>query len=205
MFLLPLLTEQARRRNLWCDATLSVESVFALVRDMPYQRASSRQPDTIIREWRGTCSGKHYLLRALLEELGYEARLMICTHRFTQENCSHFPEPLRSQLASNPIPDVHNFVRLKTFKGWMDVDATWPLGTQRLGMPVNEKFELGVNMRIACEPVEIFEIPKSANPQAFKDKLVQEFCEIKVESRDRFIETLSAWLNLSQNIDTESI
>ena len=26
---------------------------------MPYQRASSRRPESIIEEWRGTCSGKH--------------------------------------------------------------------------------------------------------------------------------------------------
>jgi hypothetical protein len=128
MFLLPLLAEQARRRNLWCNAALSVESVFA-----------------------------------------------------------------------------HNFIRLETFTGWMDIDATWPLNTQRLGMPVNEEFEMGVNMRIACEPVEIFAVPKSTDPQAFKEKLVQEFCGTKVESRDGFIETLSAWLDLSQNTDTESI
>ena len=58
---------------------LDVERAFLLVRDMPYARASSRAPGTIIEEWRGTCSGKHYLLKGLFGELGYSSRLIVCT------------------------------------------------------------------------------------------------------------------------------
>ena len=51
---------------------------------MTYQRASDRQPETLIREWRGTCSGKHYLLQALFAELGIPARLIACTTNLTR-------------------------------------------------------------------------------------------------------------------------
>lgn len=53
---------------------INIEKAFLLVRDMPYTRASSRDPETIIQEWRGTCSGKHYLLKSLFAELGYTSR-----------------------------------------------------------------------------------------------------------------------------------
>ena len=33
---------------------IDAAKAFYLVRDMPYQRASSREPETTIDEWRGT-------------------------------------------------------------------------------------------------------------------------------------------------------
>jgi len=39
------------------EQEIDAEKAFLLVRDMPYTRASSRDPETIIGEWRGTCSG----------------------------------------------------------------------------------------------------------------------------------------------------
>ena len=58
-----LLEQEARKRGLIApNETVTAESAFALVRDMPYQRASTRRPESIIEEWRGTCSGKHYAL-----------------------------------------------------------------------------------------------------------------------------------------------
>ncbi len=123
---------------------------------------------------------------------------MICAHQFTLENSSHFPKLLRDALLEGPIPDVHNFIRLETDKSWMDVDATWPLSTQQLGMPVNTKFELGQNMKIACEPFEILEVPPNIDAQLFKEELIQKYCGMQIERRERFFEALSAWLNFVQ-------
>lgn len=58
--LLTALSDQAQERGLLKpDSEVSLNQVFGLVRDMDYQRASSREPESTIREWRGTCSGKH--------------------------------------------------------------------------------------------------------------------------------------------------
>ena len=59
---------------------VDAKAAFALVRDMPYQRASTREPEAIIQEWRGTCSGKHYLLDQIFREEGLESRVIMCTH-----------------------------------------------------------------------------------------------------------------------------
>src|SRR3990172_6600207 len=61
------------------EEEINLETAYTLVRDMPYTRASSRSPETIIQEWRGTCSGKHYLLKRLFAELGYSSQLIACT------------------------------------------------------------------------------------------------------------------------------
>ena len=193
--LLSLFKQEAENRGFLNHGDeLPVSRLFSLVRDMPYQRASTREPEAAIREWRGTCSVKHYLLKSLFEDAGFEARVMMCTHHFNQENTSHLPEALRAHVSAGPVPDVHTFVRLKLKSGWMDVDATWPLETSWLGMPVNEQFVTGVDMTIACDPVEFFEVPKGMDPQSFKEQLIESHCGVHMQRRDRFIEDMSSWL-----------
>ncbi len=79
MLLETLKSKAVERGLLKPGEDVDLEKAFLLVRDMPYTRASSRDPETIIREWRGTCSGKHYLLKGLFAELGYSLRLIACT------------------------------------------------------------------------------------------------------------------------------
>ena len=165
--MLALLRDEAGRRGLVArDCKLSPGLVFSLIRDMPYQRASSRQASAIVQEWRGTCSGKHYLLDSLFKELGYATQIVMCTHRFTRDNTGHFPDSLRALVDDEPVPDVHTFIRIWTDDHWMDIDATWPTSAGRLGMPVNSHFELGIDMAIACDPLEYFVVPDGIDPHA---------------------------------------
>ena len=106
------------------------------MKDMPYQRTSTREPEAIIQEWRGTCSGKHYLLDQIFREEGLESRVIMCTHRFTEEATADLPPELREVVARGPVPDVHTYIRLNTEAGWMTVDATWPTKAASLGMTV---------------------------------------------------------------------
>jgi hypothetical protein len=59
MTLLDLLESEAEKRVFLSDS-VEIDPVvaFSPVRDMPYLRASNRQPETIIREWRSTCLGQ---------------------------------------------------------------------------------------------------------------------------------------------------
>ena len=202
---LPVLTQlrdEAEKRALIARRrTLTPELVFSLVRDMPYQRASSRHTSAILQEWRGTCSGKHYLLDSLLKELGYATQIVMCTHLFTQQNTRHLPETLRALVKDEPVPDVHTFIRMWTGGRWMDIDATWPSSAGQLGMPVNALFELGVDMAIACDPVEYFVLPDGVDPQSFKEDLIGVHCEGRGTQRDEFIERLSEWLAEGTAVD----
>lgn len=191
-----LLEQAARARGLMAAGDpLTAPAAFDLVRDMPYQRANSRGPEAIIEEWRGTCSGKHYLLDGIFREFGMDSRIVMCTHRFTRENTSHFPTALRSLSAREPVPDVHTYIRLKTNGGWMNVDGTWPAASERLGMAVNRAFVEGQDMTIACDPIDSFVVPVGDDPQAFKEQLIAEFCGSSSTIRDEFIEGMSRWLS----------
>ena len=187
-------TEAVRRKLLPKGSELTPATAFALVRDMPYKRAKSRVPDAIVAEWQGTCSGKHYLLKELFQEMGVNTKIIMCTHQFDRNNTAHFPESLRKLTAQGPAPDVHTFLRLKTESDWMDVDATWPSQAEALGMPVNRVFQFGVSMGLGCDPIEYFDVPDGAELQPFKEDLIRRFCGADVDRREKFIQGMSAWL-----------
>ena len=193
--LLSLLERESRRRNLVAmDEMLTAATCFTLIRDMRYRRASSRQPEVIIREWQGTCSGKHYALGRIFGELGLHSRVIMCTHRFTRDNTAHFPSELRALVEREPVPDVHTYLKVETGGGSMAVDATWPSSAVPLGMPVNLHFEAGQDMAIACHPIDTYEVPAGQDPQAFKERLIEEFCGASSRVRNDFIEGMSRWL-----------
>ena len=196
--LVSLLETESRIRGLMAEGeALTAVRAFSLVRDMPYRRASSRRPEAIVEEWRGTCSGKHYLLANIFAELGLENRAIMCTHRFTAENTGHFPAMLRELVAKSHVPDVHTYLRVKTSEGWMVVDATWPSSAGPLGMPVNREFKAGWDMTIACDPIETLPVPEGRDPQEFKEQVIAEFCRESSTVRDEFIEGLGRWLGES--------
>ena len=196
--LIPVLREQAEARGLLeAGARIDAATAFRLVRDMPYHRATDRKPETLLREWRGTCSGKHYLLRDLFEELGLAATVILATHEFTPENSPWLPPNLLTEVRLAPLPDVHAFLRVEhdqVMHEWVTVDATWPAEARRLGLPANPSFEPGRDQHIACDPIEIFHVPEDADPQELKDRILADHVGAQAARREAFIAALSDWL-----------
>jgi len=176
---------------------IDLEKTYTLVRDMPYIRASSRDPETIIQEWRGTCSGKHYLLKELFAELGYSSKVIACT------TVTHIdPKNVRGKLrrlleqSEGRFVDVHNYLLLELPAGDMIVDATWPLATKGMGTVVNDQFVLGQDQQIACEPLKTWVVPEEGDSQEFKNKILKEtFSPEELAHRDEFIRTLGKMTN----------
>jgi hypothetical protein len=196
--LLEVLKSEALERGLLKPGEeIDIEKAFLLVRDMPYTRASSRDPETIIQEWRGTCSGKHYLLKGLFSELGYASRLIACT-TVTHIDPKKAKGKLRKLLEQSQgrFVDVHNYLVLELPEKEMIVDATWPLATKGMGTVVNERFVLGQNHQIACEPLKTWTVPEDRNAQEFKDQILKEsFTPQELAHRDEFIKTLGRMTN----------
>ena len=195
MHLLNLLKSEAVKRDL-IDPSLELDpvTVFLLVRDMPYQRASDRRPETTIAEWRGTCSGKHYLLQALFAELGLPSKLIACT-TVEPVDPAEIPPSLKSlyEAANRRFVDVHNYLLVTVpDDGQMVVDATFPLSARKSGMVVNETFVLGQDQQIAAKPLEAWIIPPERDAQDFKDELLQKhFTPAELEFREVVIAALS--------------
>jgi hypothetical protein len=183
------------RRRFPDDERLTPASLFALVRDMPYERASDAEPETAIDEWRGTSWGKHYLLHALYREFGLHSILLHATHEISVQDWPWLPPELQRELQDDPIPSVHTFIRLEVGTEWMTVDATWPVAAGQLGLLVNERFETGKDMKIACDIDELFHVPEQADPLEFRAAILERVIGDQVERRERFIEALSEWLS----------
>ena len=199
MPLVPELRRAAIERELFPeDGRMTVEAAFHLVRDMPYQRASSPEAETVIAEWRGTCSSKHRLLQAVLEELGRATMMMLATHEFTPSNSPWLPQELLDEVARKPVRDVHNFLRVEASDGWFSLDATWPLAASTLGLPVNDEWVEGRNMRIAAEENEVYDVPEDVDPAIAKERLLERHVGAPGtparERRERFIVELGDWL-----------
>lgn len=188
-----LKAEAAKRGLIKPEMELDPAKVFELVRDMPYARATSRDPEVTIREWRGTCSGKHYLLKAVFAELGLRSHVMACSTELVVEP-KQVPAELRSILADagGRIVDIHNYLVVELPGGEMIVDATWPLEMKSLGFNVNETFIPGESQQMACRPIERWVVPEDKNPQQFKTELLSAlFTAEELEHRDNFIRTFS--------------
>jgi hypothetical protein len=196
--LLQILKSKALEKGLLKpEEEIDAEKAFTLVRDMPYTRASSRDSETIIAEWRGTCSGKHYLLKKLLAELGYHSRLIACT-TVTLIDPKEVRGKLRKLLEQSHgrFVDVHNYLVLELPDREMIVDATWPLATKGMGTVVNERFVLGENQQIACEPIKTWVVPEEGDSQEFKNKILKEsFTPEELAHREEFIQTLGKITN----------
>ena len=192
MLLEALKSKAVERGVLKPEEEIDAEKAFLLVRDMPYIRASSRDAETIIQEWRGTCSGKHYLLKGLFAELGFNSRLIACT-AVTHIDPEIATGKLRTLLeqSNGRFVDVHNYLVLELPDKEMIVDATWPLDTKGSGTVVNERFVLGENHQIACEPVKTWVVPDDRNAQDFKDEILKDsFTPQELAHREEFIKAL---------------
>lgn len=193
-FLADFKSAAVARRRFPDDERLTPASLFALVRDMPYARASDPEPETAVEEWRGTSWGKHYLLHVLYREFGLHSILLHATHQISAQDWPWLPAELREQLEPGPIPSVHTFIRLEIGTEWMTVDATWPAAAARLELPVNERFDAGKDMQLACDVDELFHMPEQADPQAFRAAILEQCVGEHAARRDRFIASLSEWL-----------
>ncbi|AZI43655.1 hypothetical protein EHF33_13595 [Deinococcus psychrotolerans] len=166
--------------------TPTPEVAFALVRDMPYARASTHEPAGIIGEWRGTCSTKHELLAALLAEHGLESAIIACTQEIKLPDDAD-PD-LRALSGGQSVVDIHNYLVVNTPQGQMKVDATWPLRAAEVGLPVNAAWQWGEDMTLACIPLESWTVPDSETVSGFKDRLLAErYSPEELERRDHFI------------------
>jgi len=195
MNLLDLLADEAVRRGFISpNAKIDAAGAYALVREMPYRRASDRRPETTIREWQGTCSGKHYLLQALFAELNLPSQVIACTTVVPVDR-EVVPKHLLAlyESANSRFVDVHNYlvVSLPGDKR-MIVDATWPLSAAEAGLTTNPEFALGQDQRIAAEALECWPIPPGRDPQDFKDELLRtHFTPAELLFREEVIRTLS--------------
>lgn len=169
----------------------SVITLFNMVRDIPYGAIGSRDPLAVFKHKKGTCSGKHELLKGLYKTLGLEVKDFIIMHAFNNLTVD-YPSNIQCILSETTIVDPHNFLKIKRNNQWLIIDVTWDIGLKKVGFPVNENWNGFESMKISvAESGEFFETEK---PLQLKKQLIAELPENVQISRKLFLKEVTSWL-----------
>jgi len=186
-----LIRQAFREWTAGCDPLRARIVLFEKVREIPYAYPASREPSDVLRNRRGSCSGKHYLLGELFRLLGLKVRHMICTHRFNESPLA-FPPPMQEMLRKNEIVDLHDYLQIEVDGEWVDVDATWPQGLREFGFPVNEDWD-GKSALMLSVVAEDFAVAER-DPERLKEELLSKLTPRQRTLRKQFLEALNSWV-----------
>jgi transglutaminase-like putative cysteine protease len=186
-----LVLETFRAWTQGCDALRARIKVFENVRDIPYCYPASRDPAEVLKQRRGSCSGKHYLLGELFRMLGLRVRHMICTHRFN-ESPLVFPPPMQEMLRKNEIVDLHDYLQIAVEDTWVDIDATWERGLREFGFPGNDEWDGKGAMLLSVVADDFAEAER--DPERLKEELLSKLTPRQRALRKQFLEALSQWV-----------
>lgn len=168
-----------------------VKTLFYRVRDIPYGAIDSRDFLEVYKQNKGTCSGKHELLKGLYQTLGIPVRDFIIMHNFNALPIT-FPEHVQKIMIENTIIDPHNFIKIKRNNKWITIDATWDIGLKKVGFPVNEQWNGFENLDVSV--VKGGKIYETTKPMELKKKLIANLPEDVQKSRKLFLKELTKWL-----------
>jgi len=179
-----------------------VIQVFEHVRDIPFGRMGSRDPQHVYEGNKGTCSGKNFLLKALYEGLGLETEDMICLQRW--KDLTWFPDDtygivdlpndLMHMLERFEIVDFHNYVAVRREGRWVVVDTTIDLPLTNVGFYTTEHWD-GISSMCLCF-VGTDKVWHCGHRGAEKKaELTSMLPQAMQDARNHFLERLTAWID----------
>lgn len=170
--------------------------IYDAVRNLPYGAIGQRNPMDVALRRRGSCSGKHLLLRELLRRSGYEAEIITMFTHFESRISPHpaFGDELNGLLREGEIPDFHHYVRARerAESAWVSLDATWHDALQPYGLPVNSAWNGTGDTVLASTP--IYELPTVEDLLTEKARLVGTLSKDQQDRRSRFFQLISDWI-----------
>ncbi|MBC8417696.1 MAG: transglutaminase domain-containing protein [Desulfobacterales bacterium] len=182
--------------NGWCPRVSNDEAlicVFEKVRDIPYGSTGERNPENIVTENLGSCSGKHILLSNVFRTLGFETRILTCLHFFNEALPfgNDYPEPLNELLQNHHIIDFHHFIKIKKGGIWLNVDATWDAHLSKFGFPINLEWRGDSDTTLAVHPIKFY--PETDDVIGLKEGLIAELSPEDQVLRANFLRLLTDW------------
>lgn len=119
-------------------------AVFNRIRDIPYAIMPDQTdpvigPLNLLKEGRGHCASKHFLLGILFGRLGIGIKYVSIPFSWDQPDIL-YPDRLRELAASLPL-SYHLACRAFIGERWILVDATWDPPLAAAGFPVNTEWD----------------------------------------------------------------
>ncbi len=208
LFKMEFLSEKERMKILktWDIYELSLKEqiikIFEKVRDIRFGSIDSRDPMDVYKANKGTCSGKHFLLRDLYKGIGLKTKDMICMQRWKDltwfpadmYELVNFSENLKQMLKQHEIIDFHNYVKILLNGKWIQLDVTIDLPLKKLGFYTTENWNGKSDMPLCfCGSHKIWDC--GDNGMEKKRELVKKLPEHIRTARHQFLQSLTKWID----------
>ena len=164
--------------NEWVKGRSAEEArinIYDRIRDIPYavipEIIDSARYVEILRLKRGSCTPKHFLLRAMYEKLGMFVLYAVYPFRWDELDIVY---PPRLKKLAQRMPLSHHLACKVDIDGELVlVDATVDPALEKLGLPVNKNWDGTSDMTLpvtACGEEELFHPYESSYVQAIQDE-----------------------------------
>lgn len=168
-------------------------TLFHAVRNMPYLSTGDRSLEGILQRRAGSCSSKHILLSALLDEIGITSRVELVLGDFATpfRSARNIPAAL-VVAARNGVRDIHNILRADINGASVILDATWHDAMLPFAIRVNNSWGGQGNTEIAVDVQTM--LGPSAEPAEDKARIIASWSRAEQQARRRFLETVNDWV-----------
>ncbi|MDD4287331.1 MAG: hypothetical protein PHO20_05570 [Candidatus Peribacteraceae bacterium] len=166
------------------------KAAYEFVRDIAYGNIGSRSAEDVFLARKGTCSGKHALLKMFFESLGYEVQSWFAEHDFSQFPIHPWPQVL-AEFRGKTITDFHDFLKVNISGEWITVDAVFDAPLVRLGFP-SLQWDGQNDMKLPIRALQVF--PAEVDVESHKKALIASLPQETQELRKRFLSLLTFWL-----------
>lgn len=130
--------------------------IFQHIRDIPFLMTGITDPENgpveLLKQNRGSCSPKHFLLGWMYQKLNIPVKY--ASYHFMWSDLEvDYPRRLRKLADELPMM-VHLALKAYINNEWILLDATWDLPLKKVGLPVNEDWDGFSNTLNAVTPLE---------------------------------------------------
>jgi hypothetical protein len=129
---------------------LHLPEIFSQIRDIPYRIPLASQETDF------SCTGKHKLLKSILEEAGFKVRWRVCTFKW-----SGIELPVEVSETRHDDDSSHAYLEVLIDDDWKTVDATWDAPLSQI-LPVSE-WDGRSGTQVAVKPLSTYSPEKSAD------------------------------------------
>jgi len=198
--------ERIKILKTWDIYELSIDDqivkIFEKVRDIRFGSIGSRNPMDIYKANKGTCSGKHFLLRELYKCIGLKTKDMICMQRWKdliwfptgRYEIVNFSEDLKYMLKQNEIIDFHNYIKILVNGKWIQIDVTIDKPLKKLGFFTTKNWDGKSDMPLCfCGTNKIWDCKDNGMEE--KRKLVSQLPEHIRTARLQFLQLMTNWID----------
>jgi hypothetical protein len=175
----------------------SLMVIFERIRDIPYYLVPQIDDPlewglSIVKNNKGSCSPKHYLLGVFFEKSGIPIKYATFPFRWDEQKVD-YPQELRRLAQGSPI-GYHVACKAFIENKWVLIDATWDKGLLKSEFPVNAQWDGLSGTLNAIVPLEEIVHASLEERLSYVKKKKALYSEEEKLTYGKFITGFNSWL-----------